>query len=144
MAKAKPVTTSEENTVPTAENIETAIVAPVRETPKFKVKKLVTVPLLKFVIDQPIYVKITSPIFLGKEVKGSGDSSKMEAAHLANIINLETGEEQQIIIAKVVQGVLDEEYPNQGYVGKAFQLTKLAKGSGKRYNPYTVAELDVD
>lgn len=143
MAKAKP-TTDEVKNMSAQENAALIDGAPKQAGHKFKVKKLVTVPLLKFVIDQPIYVKITSPIFLGKEVKGSGDSSKMEAAHLANVINLETGEEQQIIIAKVVQGVLDEEYPNQGYVGKAFQLTKLAKGSGKRYNPYTVAELDVD
>lgn len=106
------------------------------------VKKVVTLPLLKFVIDQPLYVKITEPFFLGKELKGSGDSAKMEPATLANCVNLETGEQCQIIVATVLKSVIEEEYENHSYVGCGFSMTKLAKTSGKRYNPYTVAEIE--
>lgn len=142
MAKKPETNINEVETVNASENEATPNVETKRAVlAGFKVAKVVTVPLLKFVIDQPIYVKITGPIFLGKETKAASDSKKMEPAHLCNVINLETGEEQQIIVAKVLHSVLDEEYPEQSYIGKCFELTKGAKGSGKSYNPYSVVEL---
>lgn len=110
------------------------------------IKKLVTLPLLKFSIDKPIYVRIDAPMFVGKEIQGNGTSAKMEPATLANCTNLETGEVCQIIVATVLKSILEEEYEGEdgaGYVGKGFMLTKGAKGDGKKYNPYTVAEIEI-
>jgi len=108
-----------------------------------KVKKLITLPLLKFVIDEPIFVKFVDPMFVGKEIKGGGDKAKMEPATLANVVNLETGEQCQIILATVLKSILSENYADDAYVGCGFQITKGKKGSGKSYNPYSVAELEL-
>ena len=126
-----------------------------------KIKRNITLPLIKPQIDVPVYVKVTAPMTIGKVV---GD---MDAAILCNVINLETGEEAQIILPSVLQGILHDEFgaPLHGskakgeptvviapahkdqkadaYVGMGFAITKHAKASGKKYNPYSVAELEL-
>lgn len=104
----------------------------------FKVTKIVTVPLLKPSIDVPFYVTITGAIFLGKQV-----DDKMEQAHLVNVTNLETSESQQIIVPAVLLSLLTEEYPDNSYIGKSFQLIKHAKPSGKGYHPFTMNEIEI-
>ena len=131
------------------------------KTPSFKIKRAITLPLVKPQIDVPVYVKITAPMVVGKVI---GDK---DAAILCNVINLETGEEAQLIIPSVLQGIFHDDfgaplYGTEGkgqptkvisepaadqekdsYVGLGFQITKHAKASGKQYNPYSVAELDL-
>lgn len=113
------------------------------KAPLFKIKRSITLPLLKFVIGEAVYVKIDDAMFVGKELKGSGDKAKMEPATLVNCTNLETGEQCQLIIATVLKSILTEEFEDDSYVGKGFMITKGAKASGKSYNPYTVAELEL-
>lgn len=129
----------------TKSNVSTQEKAALTETkaPQFKVKRAITLPLLKFVIGEPIYIKIDEPMFVGKELKGSGEKAKMEPATLVNCTNLETGEQCQVIVATVLKSILEEEFEDNGYVGKGFMITKGAKASGKSYNPYTVAELEL-
>lgn len=123
----------------------------------FKVKRKITLPLIKPAIDVPVYVKIDEPIFVGKQI---GDK---DAAILANVTDLETGESAQIIIPSVLQGILHDGFgaakfgakekggavvelvaaSSNDYVGKGFMLTKHKKASGKQYNPYSVAELEL-
>lgn len=110
---------------------------------KFKVTKRITLPLIKPALDVPIYVKILDPIFQGKKIE-NGASKDMEAAMLANVVNLETGENAQIIVPSVLQGIFKDEYEKDSYVGKNFQIIKHPKGSGKRYHPFTVAEIEVN
>ena len=109
---------------------------------QFRVIRHVTLPLLKCVIDTPVYVNITSPIFTGKETKQAGDK-KMEPAKLINCINLETGEDCQLIVGAVLESILTEEYAENSYVGRSFSITKGAKATGKQYNPYSVAEVEL-
>lgn len=109
---------------------------------QFTIAKIVTVPLLKQAIDVPVYVRIEGAVFVGKELKQTG-ATKMEAAHLVNVTNLETGEAMQLIVPAVLQSILHDEYANDAYVGKSFQLIKHAKPSGKAYSPYTVNEITV-
>lgn len=110
--------------------------------PKFKVKKTLTPALLKFVEEETRYVKITGEIYLGKEQAAKDGDKKKDPAHLAPVINLETGEECVIIIGAVVASVLKESYPGTDYVGKSFAITKKARQPGKQYNPYQVDELE--
>ena len=110
---------------------------------KFRVKRQVTLPLLKPEVDKPIFIKITSDIFLGKEIKGSGEKATMEPAHLVNCINLETGEECQLIVAAVLMGIFEDEYAGNSYVGCSFRIVKGAKKDGKRYHPYSISEIEV-
>lgn len=111
--------------------------------PAFKVKRNITLPLIKPQLDTPVYLKVTSAIFQGKKIEGTGDKAKMEPADLVNCINLESGEEAQIIVPSVLKGIFHDEFPDDSYVGKGFMITKHPKASGKRYHPFSVAELEL-
>lgn len=108
----------------------------------FKRVKNLTLDILKFVEDQPRYVKITGPIHLGKPQKAEKDKPAKEPAHLAPCINLEDGLECQIIVAAVVLSVFNDDYPNEAYVGKCFGIVKKARVTGKQYFPYGVEEIE--
>lgn len=106
-----------------------------------RVKNL-TVPVLKLVLDEARYVKFTGVMHLGKEQKEKEGEAKKEPATLANIINLEDGAECQLIISAVVKSVLTDEYPNNSYVGKCFEITKRGRSPGKQYNAFDVVEIE--
>lgn len=119
-----------------------AVAAPATKL-KFTVKKRVTLPLIKPKLDVPVFIKINEPVFVGKKLE-SGASKDMEAATLANVTDLETGEEAQIIVPSVLAGIFKDEYADDAYVGLSFQLTKHPKVSGKRYHNFTVVEIEVE
>jgi hypothetical protein len=108
-----------------------------------KVLKNITLPLIKLTEDIPEYVKITGEMFVGKELKGTGEKATMEPATLCHVTNLQTGEEAQLIVNAVVKGNLEEHYPGAAYVGKGFAITKHAKRTGKRYNDFSLQEIEV-
>ena len=107
-----------------------------------KIKKLITLPLIKPQIDVPIYVHIVEKMFVGKDIKQSIGGKKMEPATLCNCVNMETGEVAQIIIPAVLHGIFDDEYPEDSYVGCAFMITKHSKIKDKNYHPFSVAEIE--
>lgn len=113
---------------------------------RFKRKRLLTRPTLKFQEGIPIYVKIEAPMFIGRDIVGRAPQSetakKKEPATIANVIDLSVGEEAQIVCATIVKSTLTEEYPNDGYVGKCFAMTKMPKDSGKDYNKYKIEEIE--
>lgn len=130
---------------------------------KFKIKKHVTVPLLK-ISDSgvPAYVKFTGEIFRAKvneseQKKYEGalasweKSDKKEPSpqapnppELAHVINLETGEVAQIIISAILGSELRDGYPNGGYVGKGFEIKKSKPTGSKRYAMFQIAEVELE
>jgi hypothetical protein len=138
---------------PQAETKETGFVP--------KIKKSLTLPLIKPKLDEPVYIKFVEPVKIGKQI---GDK---DAAIIANVINLETGELAQYLVPAVFQGILHDEYgaprygtPKKGdpvevlekplagqtvdaYVGCGFAVTKHPKQSGKEYHPHTIQELEL-
>lgn len=123
-------------------NVETEV----KPRLNFKVKKNLTLPLIKLQLETPVFIKFLGEMFVGKDVQKAGEKKKEEPAILANVINLETGEECQIIINSVVKGNLtdDEDYKDGKYVGKSFMLIKHDKREGKRYNDFTIQEIEVN
>lgn len=115
------------------------------EKPKFnfKVVKNVTLPLLKLQIDEPVHVKITSEMFVGKDVKPADGDKKKDPAILSHIINLETGEPMQMIMNSVICANLKDVYPDASYVGKSFQFIKHDKRTGKQYHDFSITEIEV-
>ena len=116
-----------------------------------KLSRILTLPLLKMKEGEPIYVKFTGAVFVGKKIaediaaEAAGKQSK-EPPIMANVINLPTGELVQIMLGKVLHGILSDEYPADTYVGKGFviELTEKKRGrSGGNYNTYKVADLDL-
>ena len=106
----------------------------------FKVAKLVTLPLSKWKNDQPKFLQFDSEIFQGKELTVNKGKTEEKPADLANCVDLVTGEQVQIIVGAVLKSTMEEEYPQGGYVGKAFQITQH-RDPGKKYNTYSIAEL---
>ncbi len=111
--------------------------------PAYKVKKILTRPLLKFAKDIPIHVLIEGKMYIGKEMRQKEGEKKKEPATLVDVVNLDTGEQCQVICSAVVKSVLNEEYSGDAYVGKAFRITKLGRAAGKSYDAYGVAEIEV-
>ena len=109
---------------------------------KVKVVKAVTRPTLSLVPHVPVYVKILKPIYVGKEIKGTEDKPQEKPADIADVINLMTGKEQQLVVAAIVKSNLDESYPDATYVKKSFAITKLDKKEGKRYFNYEISEIE--
>jgi hypothetical protein len=102
---------------------------------KFTRLKVVTLPLFKLADNKAMYLKILGPFTIGKQI-----DDKKEAATLAHVINLETGEEGQIIVGAVLKSTLHEAYAGDSYVGKCFEIVK-SKDGDKKYNNYTVNEV---
>ena len=109
--------------------------------PKFDVVKLVTLPLLKWKLDTPIYVTCRGAIFTGKKIV-TGDPKKdaEKPADLMNVVDATTGRECQIIVGEVLRANLAEHYPDDAYVGKSFMLEQT-KIEGKRYKGYSITEI---
>lgn len=106
----------------------------------FQTARKVTFPLSKWKNDEPKYLKFETAIFQGKEIKQKNTEVHEEPADLANVIDLETGEDVQIIVGAVLKATLEEEYGEKGYVGKYFEIIQH-RDSGKKYNTYSITEL---
>jgi hypothetical protein len=135
---------------------------------QFKVKRHVTVKLLKVEDGKEYFVKFNGAIH--KAVVNEAEQKRFENAkakydslsaeekakvdpkdiptppnppQLAQVIDLTSGEVVQIIIGSVLESELKREYPNDAYVGKGFSIQK-AKIQGKRYAAYQIAELELE
>jgi hypothetical protein len=116
---------------------------------KIKIVKQVSTNLLKLRPGMTVYVTIMGPMEKAKALKKqSAEDKAKEPPTLLPCINLETGEVCSIIGGAVLVDLLNDEYPQNAYVKKSFQIVvkeqKDAKGGGgKRYNNYDVKEISV-
>ena len=110
---------------------------------KYTRVRSVTLPTLKLVEEQTVHVTITSAMVQSKVAqKPKAGEAPKEPATVCNVTDLDTGALAQMICGAALKGVLNESYANDGYVGKSFEITKHAKAAGKRYNTYSVFEID--
>lgn len=117
--------------------------APAQQGGKFKRTRALTLPTLKLVEEVAVNVTATGPMHVSTAQQRPGKDGKvMEPATVLPVVNLETGEVTQIILGSVLKDILTETYPKDAYVGKSFEITKHAKATGKRYNTYSVFEID--
>ncbi len=117
---------------------------------KFKKIKAVTLRQLKLKMNVEYYIKFTGAMTLGKEIpeKATVDSktgevvpaAKREPAHIAFIVNLETGEPMMMVCPTVLRKELEEAYAGEGYVGKCFGFVQT-KVEGKKYNLVEIWEV---
>ena len=109
----------------------------------FRVKKAVTLPIVKLAAGVARYVFFDGPMRIGKDTGQVMNGKKMEPATIADVTDLETGEQGQLICATVLAGNLRETYPDDSYVGKRFAIT-LIKVPEKKYNLYEILEIEED
>jgi hypothetical protein len=109
-------------------------------------KKLLTRPVIKWVVDKTRYFKIENAMHIGKDIKpkrnADPDEKKKEPATICNVVDLETGALAQLIVNAVLKSVLTEEYPQDTYVGKCFAVTKQSRQPGKQYDPFNIEEIE--
>lgn len=110
----------------------------------FKVKRVVTLPLLKHVDGQVVHVQIASEIYVGKQIPAEKGSTKAaeKPADLCDVVELNTARKMQYIVSAVVKSNLETTYPDGGYVGKCFAIFKGEKREGKRYREYEIVEIE--
>lgn len=140
----------------------TAAVAATESGLKFKVKENLTLPLLSPKLNEPIYIRFERHMEVGKQIKDK------DAALVAHVTNLETGELMQYLVPAVFQGILHDDYgaplygaPTKGepvqqlepapegqehdrYVGRCFKVIKHEKKAGKLYHTLTIMEIEVE
>jgi hypothetical protein len=109
----------------------------------FKVKKALTLPVLKLKPGEEVYVQFTDHMHISKDTGQSMNGKKMEPATIANVIDLTTGEMHVLICATVMNKEIHENYPDGSYVGKSFAIT-LIRVPEKKYNLYTILEIEAD
>lgn len=111
-----------------------------------KVKKILTLPLLKFEVGKTHYLKSLGPYFRAKPIKNPSEADKnKEPPLLMNVVDLETGEMSQIILGQVLANIFDDEYPNSTYADKNFAVTLTGQKRGRNgnnANMYRVEELE--
>lgn len=111
--------------------------------------KLVTLPHKKFVDGKVISVKLHAPMRDGsQEIDRKTGQPKLDEngkpkkpAKVLTCIDLETGEMHTLIAGTVLEQRLNENYPDNGYVGKSFQFAQH-KVEGKRWRDYSITELE--
>ena len=109
----------------------------------FKKKSAVTLPLFKFANNVPMYVRFENPMFKSEPLKkASAEEKKKDPPTLAHVVNLETGDEGQIILGSVLAENLNKHYPDNGYVGKSFEIIKHPQEGGRAYCLYSITEID--
>lgn len=134
-----------------AQNADGSAVAAVSAPAGFvpKVKSVLTLPLLKMKEGQPCYIRFTAPIFLGKAIAeelAKPEAERKPPPYMANVVDMTTGELVQIMLGKVLKGIIEENCENQTYVGRGFAIvqmeTKRGRG-GNNYHTYRVEEIEV-
>lgn len=103
-----------------------------------RIKKRISIPVLSFQAGDTIFCQFSEAIRVS-EVK---DDTFSTPARVAEIVSLE-GEVRILIVGEVLNSELDRAYPDQGYVGLWFSITKLPPREGKRYSDYAIAEIEV-
>lgn len=112
----------------------------------FKTKRMVTLPTLSMKTAGSSYaVRILDAMRVSalkntKKVAGK----EMEPATVCSAINLETGEQVNMILPAVVKGNLEEQYEDDSYVGKCFLMTNNGKREGKKYNDFSIIEIEAE
>lgn len=138
---------------------EAAVAANAPARPKFKVKAHVTRTLLKPVPNVEFYVQPESPIHdapKDDEIEGVRRRKKAAPAEgeqvrqpprLMDVINLETGEFQTMIVPVVLETELKRFYKEDSYVGKQFLMVRLdmvKKAGGEGYSRWKIQEIEME
>lgn len=109
-----------------------------------KVVRQVTASVIKFEVDIPRVVRLEDAMRISSRKVNDDDKKKMGPATIVTATDVVTGEHGVIVCNKVFSGNLTESYPNDGYIGRVFEITKHAKKKGARfeYSPFDIVEVE--
>ena len=110
---------------------------------KVKVLKKVTRELLKLKDNMPVYIKVLCATYQAEPTEAKQGAVQMDPPILANVVDLETGEEMQMIFPKVLEEEIHKNYPDNSYVDHCFSVEKF-KIDGKKYSGFKISEIEVE
>ena len=110
----------------------------------FKKVKDVTVPVLKLMPGIACYIQPTKAMYVGKEIKAAAGSKPMEPATLLECIDLSTDNAGIVIVGTALKGIINDSYPDGTYIGKMFELINHGKRGDKKYNSYSLTEVELE
>lgn len=105
----------------------------------FEVEKIVSAPLLQQKAGARVLVQFLSPIVQGKKIVEKGEAKQKEPPYIARVRNLEDPSpisEYDFIVPAVLRSEIEQQYPNQTYIGKRFFIVKSLEPVGKGANKY--------
>ena len=112
------------------------------------VVRQVTRTILKQEDQVPLYVEFETAAREGMPIKAADPKKAMPPARIADVINLETGELQLLIMNTVLESELDRAYGVGGYGDKRLGVLPNKPGTGngvdRRYALYRIVEVDYD
>lgn len=107
-----------------------------------KLKRVVTMPslVIKTVGEAHTLLFMTSIRKSTVVIKGKEDE---KPANIANVRDMTNGREFIFLVPTVVQKNLEQEYPDDSFVGKMFYIQHLGKRKeGQRYVDFGIAEVE--
>jgi hypothetical protein len=72
------------------------------------------------------------------------DADAMKPPFVCNIVNLDSGEFQVLVMNAVLLSEIQRGYPDDSYVGKKFLIQRNKVIGGKRYRGYKVVEIELN
>lgn len=106
---------------------------------KFKsVRKLTGIQFLVLETHKPVFVTITSLITRGV--------LKKKPASSVTVTNVETGEIQKLLLGRVLERQLLENYGEEGFLNKTFRIERgeKVKGNENEYYEFEIEEIEVE
>ena len=105
-----------------------------------KLKRRVTIPLLKQRIGVPIAIVFLTPLYLGQAIE---KSMIKERPTMAQVWNLQDDRVYLLILSTVEKSELMKIYPSSELKEKAFVIETAAAGEGKNYHVADIAEIEL-
>lgn len=96
-------------------------------------RKLLTIPVLSLKENDQRCIRFDSVMRIGKAMPVKEGKAPMDPATIADVTDVISGEVFELIVPAVLQSVLHENFPDDSYVGKVFELEALPKREGKQY-----------
>jgi len=107
----------------------------------FEIVKHVTLPTLTQEEGITVVVRINEAIRTEQKSESQKAAGEGETIQLAQVTSCHDGRLYNYVINAVTASELEDGYPNAGYVGKFFAITKLPKPKGKRYMAMNITEV---
>lgn len=115
----------------------------------FKIKRTITVPSLAIKnVGQGYALKFDSAMRVStiSQKAGTGkdgQTKQMEPATIANVTDVQTGEQYIYLVATVVKSNLENNYADESYVGKVFWICNKGKRKeSQRYSDFEIQEIE--
>lgn len=119
----------------------TAVATAKDAPPRFKVVKRVTLPTVNPGVNEPRIFQIQDAFRTSTYVNPDPKKASEKPATVCSVNDLETGEVLLWLVAEVAKKNIEEQYPDESYVGKSFAVCKMPKRPGKRYFDFQIAEV---